>query len=163
MAMEILLKMDPVKGESMVKGHENEIDILSWSWGASNSGSGHTGGGAGTGRVNVQDISLSKYLDKSSPELMKSCFGGKHFNEARLLVRKAGADNKPMDYLEITMKQVFVSSFQEAGSNGGDDRLIESLSLNFSEVKCKYTEQTKQGSAGATPDVEYKIAANEIS
>ena len=39
---------------------KDKIDILAWSWGLSNSGTAHVGGGAGAGKVNVQDISVTK-------------------------------------------------------------------------------------------------------
>ena len=45
MAVDIFLKIDDVKGESAVKGHEASMEILSWSWGMTQSGSSHTGGG----------------------------------------------------------------------------------------------------------------------
>jgi hypothetical protein len=59
-----------------IKAHGKEIDILSWTWGMSNSGSAHVGGGAGSGKVSVQDLSLTKYLDSSSAPLMLSCCNG---------------------------------------------------------------------------------------
>ena len=68
MAVDIFLKLDGVAGESKDKVHSKEIDILSWSWGMANSGSAHVGWGAGSGKVNVQDVSLSKYIDSSSPK-----------------------------------------------------------------------------------------------
>ena len=48
------------------KTHAEEIDVLAWSWGMSQSGSMHMGGG-GAGKVNVQDLSFTKYIDKSTP------------------------------------------------------------------------------------------------
>ena len=33
LASDIFLKIDGVKGESQVKGHKDEIEVLSWSWG----------------------------------------------------------------------------------------------------------------------------------
>jgi type VI secretion system secreted protein Hcp len=66
-----------------------DIDVLAWSWGASNSGSFHMGGGGGAGKANFQDISITKYLDKSSPALMIALALGSHIPTAKLLVRKA--------------------------------------------------------------------------
>ena len=62
----------------------------------SNSGSAHVGGGAGAGKVNVQDISVTKYVDSSSPKLMLACCNGTHYANALLTVRKAGGD-APVD------------------------------------------------------------------
>ena len=33
MAVDIFLKLDPLKGESLDNKHKDEIDILSWGWG----------------------------------------------------------------------------------------------------------------------------------
>jgi type VI secretion system secreted protein Hcp len=76
MAMDMFIKIGDLKGESRDKTHKEEIDVLAWSWGMSNSGSAHTGGGAGAGKANVQDVSLTKYIDKSSPDLMLACLYG---------------------------------------------------------------------------------------
>ena len=77
MAVDMFLKLDGVKGESKDKVHTNEIDVLAWSWGMSNSGTAHVGGGAGSGKVSVQDLSFTKYVDSSSPNLMLNCCNGK--------------------------------------------------------------------------------------
>ena len=63
MAVDMFLKIDGVKGESKDKTHKQDIDVVAWSWGMSNSGSAHQGGGAGSGKVNVRDITLTKYVD----------------------------------------------------------------------------------------------------
>src|SRR5262245_21929107 len=101
MAVDMFLKLDKIDGESADKAHKGEIDVLAWSWGASNSGSAHMGGGAGAGKVNVQDISFTKYIDKSSPSLFLSCANGKHIPTATLVVRKAG--EKPLEYLKLEL------------------------------------------------------------
>ena len=79
MAVDMFLNLDGVKGESKDKAHTQEIDILSWSWGMSNSGSAHVDGGAGSGKVSVQDLSVTKYIDSSSAKIMLSCCDGTHF------------------------------------------------------------------------------------
>jgi len=79
MAVDMFLNLDGVKGESQDKVHTKEIDVLAWSWGMANSGTAHVGGGAGSGKVSVQDLSFTKYVDSSSPNLMLNCCNGKHF------------------------------------------------------------------------------------
>ena len=71
MAVDMFLKINGVDGESKDKSHPMEIDVLAWSWGASNSGSAHVGGGAGAGKVNVQDISVTKWVDCIQPVTRK--------------------------------------------------------------------------------------------
>jgi len=159
MAVDMFLKLTDVKGEAQDKSHKEEIDVLAWSWGMSQSGTMHTGGGGGGGKVSVQDISITKWLDKSSPVLMQYCSTGKQFAEAILTVRKAGGDS-PLEYLIITMKDVIVTSISTGGS-GGEDRLTENTSLNFSQYKVEYQPQKPDGSAeGGKIPWEFDIAAN---
>ncbi len=157
MAMDMFIKIDSLQGESKDSTHKNEIDVLAWSWGASNSGSAHVGGGAGAGKVNVQDLSFTKYIDKSTPDLLLTTCNGKHWDQAVLVVRKAG--ETPLEYLKITMSEVLVTSISQGGS-GGEDRLTENVTLNFAKVKVDYVEQSAKGAKGATPSMGWDISQN---
>jgi type VI secretion system secreted protein Hcp len=105
----------------------------------------------------VQDLSFTHYIDKVSPNLMLACANGKHFSEALLTVRKAG--EKPLEYLKITMTDLIVTSVTTGGS-GGEDRLTENVSLNFSKFKVEYTPQKKDGSGDAPITIGWDIAGN---
>jgi type VI secretion system secreted protein Hcp len=158
MAVDIFLKIDDVKGESAVKGHEASMEILSWSWGMTQSGSSHTGGGGGSGKVSVKDLSFTKYVDSGTPNLIKFCCNGKHFKEAKLTVRKAGAS--PVEYLIIKMQQVLVSSVTTGVTDDTNDRIKETVSLNFAKFEVEYKPQTGTGSPGGGIPVTWNIAAN---
>jgi type VI secretion system secreted protein Hcp len=144
MAVDMFLKIDGMThgGEARDKSHKSEMDVLSWSWGMNQSGTGHMGSGSGSGKVNVHDISVHKYIDAASPELMLYCCNGKHMKAATLTVRKAGEN--PVEYLVIKLSDVLISAVQTGGS-GGEDRLTENLTLNFSKVEVQYTEQEADG------------------
>src|SRR6201985_970615 len=157
MAMDMFMKIDTLKGESVDKTHAGEVDVLAWSWGVSNSGSAHVGGGAGAGKANVQDLSITKYIDKSTPDLLLTCCNGKHHDDAVLIVRKAG--EKPLEYLKITMTEVLISSVSTGGS-GGEDRLTEKVTVSVAAVKVDYDEEKKDGSAGDKPSMNWNIAEN---
>jgi type VI secretion system secreted protein Hcp len=159
MAMDMFLKMEPIKGESRDKeaSKVGTIDVLAWSWGMSNSGTAHMGTGAGAGKVNVQDLSLTKYIDSASPSLQLACCNGKHFDEATITVRKAG--ETPLIYLVIKMTEVMVTSVSTGGS-GGEDRLTENVTLNFSKVEVTYTPQDAKGKAGDPIPFGWNIAEN---
>ena len=104
MAVDMFLNLGAtIKGETQDSAQKaaGDIDILAWSWGASNSGSFHAGGGGGAGKANFQDISFTKYLDKSSPAIMIALAKGAHIPVAKLLVRKAGEGQQK--YLEMTL------------------------------------------------------------
>jgi type VI secretion system secreted protein Hcp len=157
MAMDMFIKIGDLKGESVDHKHKEEFDVLAWSWGASNSGNAQIGGGQGAGKVNVQDLSFTKWIDKGSCDLLLACANGKHFPKAVLTVRKAG--EKPLEYLIITMEDLIITSVSTGGS-GGEDRLTENVTLNFARVKVDYTEQTPTGGEGAKPKMGWDIAKN---
>lgn len=158
MAMDQFIKFTPaLKGESKDAKHKQEIDVLAWSWGMSNSGSAQVGGGAGAGKVNVQDLSITKYVDSASPALMLACANGKHYGEAFLTVRKAGEN--PVEYIKIKMTEVLITSISTGGS-GGEDRLTENVSLNFAKVAVDYTPQDDKGKGGTVIPFSWDIAAN---
>ena len=158
MAVDMFLKLEGLDGESRDSKHKNEIDILAWSWGMSNSGSAHVGGGAGAGKVNVQDLSVTKWTDKATPDMMLACCNGKHFDKATLTVRKAG--EQPLEYLIITMEEVMITSISSGGS-GGEDRLTENVTLNFAKVSTNYQEQDAKGKAqGGPKTMTWNIAEN---
>jgi len=157
MSADMFLKIEGVEGEAVDHKHGKEIDVLSWSWGMSQSGSMHVGGGGGAGKVAIQDLAFTKYVDRSSPNLINTCCTGKHYPKATITVRKAG--DKPVEYLIITMTDVIVTSISTGGS-GGEDRLTENVSLNFAKVEVQYTPQTKDGSAGASVETGFNIEEN---
>ncbi|MGH8022068.1 MAG: Hcp family type VI secretion system effector [Limisphaerales bacterium] len=157
MAVDIFLKLDTIKAEAQDKKHKDEIDVLSFSWGMTNSGTAHAGGGGGAGKVNVQDMTVSKYVDASSPALMLACCNGQHFSSALLTVRKAG--KTPLEYLKITMTQVLITSVSGAGASN-DDRLKENITLNFAKVQVDYTPQKNDGTAGTDQTMNFNIAEN---
>jgi type VI secretion system secreted protein Hcp len=157
MSVDMFLKLDGIKGEAQDGKYPDEIDVLSWSWGMSQSGTTHMGSGSGAGKVSVQDISITKYIDKSSPVLAQHCSSGKHIAKGTLIVRKAGEN--PLEYITINLKDIIVSSVA-LGGTASDDRLHETIALNFREFDYKYTTQTSKGAAGPQTEVKWDIAKN---
>lgn len=140
-AVNMFLKIDGIEGESVFRGHEKEIDVLAWSWGASRSSKPDC--------VSVQDLSLTKFVDKASAKLITSLASGQAIANATLAVQKAGEAQTP--YILIEMSNVTVSTLSTGGS-GGEDRLTENVTLNFAALKYTYTPQLPTGQAG-TPVV----------
>jgi type VI secretion system secreted protein Hcp len=79
MPSDMFMKIDDIEGESVDASHKDQIEVLAWSWVTTQKGSAHSGTGAGAGKVNVGDLSFTKYVDRSSPLLFKLCCNGKHF------------------------------------------------------------------------------------
>jgi type VI secretion system secreted protein Hcp len=156
-SVDMFLKLEGIKGESHDHKHKDEIHIESFNFGLNQPATGATGGGHGGGKVNVHDISITKFVDKSSAELVLSCANGKHIKEGLITVRKAG--EHPLEYLKIKLVDVMVSGLLVGGH--GSAHLTESLTLNFAKVFFTYQEQGKDGKASGSPmEMGWDVKAN---
>lgn len=127
----------------------------------SQSGTMHLGSGGGAGKVNVQDLSFTKYVDKSSAALMGACAKGSHLDKAVLTCRKAGGT--PLEYLIFTFEKVLVSSLSFGGS-GGEERFTENVTLNFEKYTVTYQAQNAKGEKEGGPvDAKWNIVSNAES
>ena len=157
MPTDAFLKFDGVEGESMIRGYEKHMAILSYSWGISNNvsfASGTTGGGAG--KASVQDFHFTKYLDKTSPVLMGRLLIGHHFKTVVLTLRKT-TGGVQLDYLTMTLEDCCLSSYQTGAGMGGDDSIVEQLSIGFARVKIAYKIQDAKGATVGTVPASWDI------
>lgn len=155
MSVQIVLKLGDIKGESIVENHKEEIDVVSWSWGITQTGSSHIGSGGGAGSADVHDLTITKYVDKASPNIAKYCYTGAPMKGDVLLTCikvGGGTPEKPnkVEFVKIKMTgTVMVSSFSPAGA-GSDERFTETITIHFSEVLYEYTLQGKDNAKGDT-------------
>lgn len=159
MSASIFLKIEGVEGDSVKEGHDGEIDVISWSWDMSQEGLAHIGKGAGGGKVSVGDVQIAKRIDQASPSLMMKCCKGEHIPSAKLVVERAGGD-KPLPYMEMEMKKVFVTMISPSISDS-DTEGHEMISLNFESYEIKVTAQTESGGSGATATAGFNIAVGK--
>jgi type VI secretion system secreted protein Hcp len=153
----MFMKLGDIEGEAQDHAHTGEIDVLAWSWGMSNSGTMHIGMGGGSGKVAVQDLSFTKFVDKSSTNLYLKCCNGKHYEEAKLTVRKSG--ETPVEYMKVHMEKVMVTGINSGGS-GSEDRVTENVTLNFKKVTVIYTPQGPDGSPQPEMEMWWDIEQN---
>jgi len=154
-AVDYFLKLDGIQGESKDDKHKDEIHLDSWSFGESNTGTFAGGGGGGAGKVTMNDFTFVKHTDKSGPKLFLACADGEHIKSAVLTCRKAGKDQQ--EYYKVTMNDCLISSYNTAGSGGGDVVPTEQITLNFAHIKIEYKEQKDDGTLGGTTMAEYNL------
>ena len=143
MAIDTHIKFDGIEGEATHKDHKGEVEILSWAWNVSNAHLG-SGTGSGKGKAIPGDMHITHHYDKASPVLAKKCTEGKHFPSVVVTARKSGEGQK--DFLKITMKEVFITSVQPAGSSGGD--ILESVTMSYADIEFAYKPQDGKGGLG---------------
>ena len=154
MSFDAYMKVDGVEGETTAKGHEKEIEILSFSFGASNPSSVGPGTtGIAASRVQISSFNIMKRTDKTSPILFQKCCAGKHLKEIVLTMLKASGDSGQAPFLKYTFTDCMVDSIQWSGAPGGDDQPTESLSFAFAKVAVEYQQQATAGGAVGQPVV----------
>jgi type VI secretion system secreted protein Hcp len=156
MAVDAFIKIGDIAGESLDSTYKDHIEVLSWSWGMTQTGSSAVGTGSGTAKVDISDLTFMKNTDASSTNLLMACAKGTHYDEAKLIMRKAAGD-APVEYLKVTMNEVVVSSVQ--ASSAGEVP-TESVSLNFAKVKVEYTPQEATGGGGGAKTMGWDLKAN---
>jgi len=141
MSTDYFLKIQDIAGESVRKGKEEHIEMLSWSFGCSQAGTAELGSGlAGSGRVSMNDFHFSKLSDKSSPKLLQHLFTGKYIPKAWAYARRIGLEGaEPLDYFVIEFEQLIISSCGFGGTGDGDVP-SENVSFRFAKVKFHYRE-----------------------
>ncbi|HEY0007062.1 MAG TPA: Hcp family type VI secretion system effector [Pyrinomonadaceae bacterium] len=158
------LKIEGIQGESMVRGHENEIDVLSFSWGETQSAAlDRASSGHGTkGKVSMRDFTITKKLDKSSPKLILACASGERFDKATLTCFKVNPQGVLVAYFTITFSDVLLSSYDVSG--GAGERLIplEDIKLNFAKVEFEYRTQAASGVLGGPVKASWDLKLNKV-
>jgi type VI secretion system secreted protein Hcp len=157
MATDIFAKIGDIKGESLDAKHKDEVEVLAWSWGVAQTGSMAHGSGGGTGKANFSDLTISHYVDKASPVLMKACATGEHIKEATITARKAGKGQQ--EYLIIKMNDIIITSVQPGGSGG--EAAVESVTLQCAKVDLEYKPQKADGSLDAGLHFKYDMKLNK--
>lgn len=133
----ILLKLDPIKGDSKVDGHDGWItcDSLQLGVGRSITTSG-TGADRDTSNPSFSEVTITKSTDKASSDLFMAAICGKSEGKAEIeFIQTGGTAAKPQVYLKYVLEGALVSSFS---LSSGGERPVESISINFTKISMQY-------------------------
>ncbi len=161
MAIDMFCKIDGIDGESTDDKHKNWIEILSYNWGVSQPVSMASGTGGRTGgRADFQDFSVTKVIDKASPNLALHCANGKHI--PKVVVELCLATEEKHTFMKYTMEDVVVSSVSPGGAaGGGESRPLESVTFNYGKIEWEYTPIDQTGKKGAAVKQGWDLEANK--
>lgn len=98
-------------------------EFLAYSWGASQSGT-VSGGGGGAGRVNVQDVAITRLTDSQSPQIFKTLALGQHLPFIEL---ETGTT-------KFRFEQVLISSYSTGGALDNKSPRTDNVTFNFRRV-----------------------------
>jgi type VI secretion system secreted protein Hcp len=154
------------QGESTLKGFDKKIEVLSYSWNVSNPiQSSPSNVGRTTGRPNFGELVITKKLDLCSPLFAYSCAAAEPLGTVKLiLVRQdlpaggaEGGTGANLTYMVYTLANALVSS---VSVGGGGDIPIESITLNYSAIECKYVGQKVEMSQELNMPKGWDLATN---
>ncbi|MET1023457.1 MAG: type VI secretion system tube protein Hcp [Pseudoxanthomonas sp.] len=152
------LKIDGIDGESQDKGHEKQIDLLSFDWGILNRGSTGQGGGGGVGKSVAKDFGFTKRIDGASPKLMQAAARGDVLKKVVLSAAKATGQGGQADYLTITFENCFISGYTAQSSENGV--VNDSFTLNVGKVTYEYKPQKADGTLSGVIPANYDWTSN---
>lgn len=92
---------------------------------------------------------------------MQTCAMGKTIPKAQFEFMRADGDGKPVKYFEIELENVLIGGVSPGIEAG--NLLSEHVSLKFSKVKWKYTQQKIAGGVGVSTLGGWDLAANKIA
>jgi type VI secretion system secreted protein Hcp len=154
---DIFLQLSGIDGESTTKGHEKEIEVVSYdqSIDATVIISGG-GGGAGAGKSTFSGVRFRKLLDTASIPIALACASGLHIQSARFAFRRA-----PLDFYVVALEDVIVTHAGQCATTGAQSplefdtlakssagaALLEEVTLHFGKIRWEYRPIGPKGTA----------------
>lgn len=154
------LKIGGIDGEARDRDHADWIDVDSFSWSVERPASDATDASRFRGAAGFGDLQISKPVDKSTPKLMEAISSGRVFPELEFDLTR-GVGGGPHVYLQWELKNVQVTSYSLQGSTSADDPPMESVALNFEEIKVTYTEHDETGASKGNVEYTWKVEEGE--
>lgn len=125
----MFLKLDGVRGESKFPRHSGEIEIASLMWGGRHQQ--NSGSGTGRGKALINDLTVTKQTDKTSPILMIACSTGQNFPEGILTIEDISETGNLLRAVILNLKSILVDSVTA-------DNSAETATLNVESAKVMF-------------------------
>ena len=133
-----------IVGNCQITGYVGKIIVLSYSHGASLPLQMDASNPERTaGRPSVSEISFSKMSDLATTEMYKACTRGTKLGTATLHVGRV-ENGVYMNFFTYAFDNAMISNISSSGGGGIPS---DSFSLNFTKIKCDYTQQKSDSTA----------------
>lgn len=135
--MAIYMKFGGIRGDATTEGHNNWIELNSFSWGV-----GRAIGTAARGSTsrehsepNISEITVTKPTDVATPRLLMDAVAGE-LNTTVKIDFTTTSKGQTTTFLNYTLENTGISHYS---LSSGGDMPMESLSLNFTKVTTTFT------------------------
>jgi type VI secretion system secreted protein Hcp len=155
MAYNTFIKFEGLKGQTTAEGFKEQIEISSFSQSVSQHLADAQSNQTRTlGRPMFSDITFTKPVDDSSPELLQACVTGQDFKTVEVSCCQMD-DKKMVPIWVVTIDSALISSISQ--SAGGNDLPFESISLNFTKIKWEFKKQDSTGKKEGTKPASFDL------
>lgn len=146
MPFDAFVKIDNIEGESTDSKHKGWIEVLDCGVNIKQTVSKtvSSSGGATAERATFDDFDLTKYIDKSSPELSRACAAGTHIDTIEIEFCRAGTEK--LKFMGYRLRNCIISKVIMLASG---DFPTETISINYGKIEWIYTQQKRQGGGAA--------------
>ncbi|WP_440028560.1 Hcp family type VI secretion system effector [Chromobacterium amazonense] len=152
-----------IKGECKLTNYTDKIEVLSYSHNVALQVTNQQSSQRTSGKAYLGEFSLTKFTDKSTPNLNAYCCQGKNIPIAKITVgRNAGQSSKEiMPYIVYTLTNAIISNVSVSGGTGG--KPVENLSLNFTKIHWEIHIQKDDGNKEGTAAAAWNLEENALS
>lgn len=151
MALTGYVKIPDIDGESIVAGHQDEIEIFDLEWMIERA-SAEPLRPTARGRAKIAPLTLSKWYDASSPYLALAVTNGKLFAQVDVSLRRSLGD-QDLDFLRMKLTNCRILAVRVSGTGEGPIP-AEEVEVSFERIEiCYWT----AGTGGAVSDGEHMV------
>lgn len=155
-AGDLFLQVDGINGESTDPVHKGEIDVLAWSWGVVRPVD-IGGGGSSIGKADLGELKVIKSFDAATADLILSAAIGGAIPQAVLTGTRPDPFGKSIDYLTVTLDNVFVTKVAMGGKQS-EEGVAETVTFNFERIQFDYKIIDGSGKVVGTKTACYDVA-----
>jgi type VI secretion system secreted protein Hcp len=160
-AVDMFLKIDGIKGESMMKGEEGAIQISSVEFSATSTvTTGTTGTGVASGKRQFSPVVVQKLTDRSSVALFKAFAAAERLKGTVEIDFVKSSPQGAFPFLKIELGDVIVSSYSLSGGAGSQP--TESISFNYVKIEESFTAQSPTGAPEPAVTASFDLVTQKL-
>jgi type VI secretion system secreted protein Hcp len=146
-----LLYIPQIAGPVTQAGISNAIQINSFSWGIHNAPNIGVGVGQASGMAQMSEMSFTAPASIASTNLFFFCAQGTALTQAPVLsLLTSGTGGAPKCFMQFTMTNAFISSYNVSGSGLGEiANPDDSFTIAFQQLQIQYAAQSATGTWGS--------------
>jgi type VI secretion system secreted protein Hcp len=148
------LKFEEIEGEVTEPAYRGWSELVAFSQGYSSSAA-VAGATRRRARMNVEDLTCVKALDKSSPKLAEAALKGTVFPKVDIHMTRSFSGKGKQAYYIYELKNARISSYNISSS--GSEMPVEEITISFSEIKVTYTEYDSRGNKKGNVEYSWKV------